>query len=73
MKAWLHKYNNDILADEKIDKLVNENKNMKLSQFLKMFLSKFDKTCTIFNRFIEKLMNEIGMISLAHKNFFVLV
>lgn len=73
MKAWLHKYNNDTLIDEKIDNLVNENKNMKLSQFLKMFLNKFDKTCGIFNRFIDKLMNEIGMISLAHKSFFVLV
>jgi hypothetical protein len=54
---------------KKMEKLYDENIDMKLSEFIRFFLIDYDGMCLMFNQFYIKLATEIGIYDFRGKPF----
>jgi hypothetical protein len=52
-----------------VEKLVESNPNYLLKDFIKFFITDFDKTCKYFGMFYEQLFKDIGLTDFHHKYF----
>jgi hypothetical protein len=55
-----------------IEDLYNNNINIKLSDFIGIFLMHFDKTCLLFKQFYEELCKDIGIYDFRGKPFILI-